>query len=277
MLSCRDRRAVTSRGGSRRASPSLRALGLAALLVLGPLAAPVHAIPVDRLVTVQPIRVVSDDAATGAQVGFFERETDKIWSQAGIDIDFLDVVSLAASRFLLLDEVSEILELFNKPGHGQHADARVVNLWFVDTIITDRTFGIALVGGNGIAIGAAAFPDDDGAGRLDTIAHELGHNLGLPHPPEADPVNLMTEGGPRVVPGSIDDIAPDGAALDRLTAAQIAAARDSPFALPSVTAVSEPAAWTELLLALAVATAIVIRRRRSARQSSDVAARAWRR
>ena len=55
----------------------------------------------------------------------------------------------------------------------------------------------------------------------DTFPHELGHALGLPHDPAADPNNLMAEGKIRNT---------TGAGIDKLTDAQVAILRASIFA-----------------------------------------------
>jgi hypothetical protein len=72
-----------------------------------------------------------------------------------------------------------------------------------------------------------------GAGRLDTGAHELGHNLGLDvgigamngHSPF--PNYWMASGSNRFQPNSLADICPAGACCDLLPQAEIDLARSS--------------------------------------------------
>src|SRR5262249_37896021 len=138
---------------STSAGPYIRGdlLGSALWLVLVAGVSTAQALPVDTFVTVQPIQVRADDGAADFTVGLFEAETDKIWRQAGIDIEFLPFVTLDESDFLVLEDTSEIVGLFIGAGHGQHPDPLVLNMWFVNEILPPaRTFGIAFVGGNGI-------------------------------------------------------------------------------------------------------------------------------
>jgi Zn-dependent oligopeptidase len=51
-------------------------------------------------------------------------------------------------------------------------------MWFVDVLYptgSSTTFGISLMPGNAIAIANAVFASN----RIDTLAHEIGHSLGL--------------------------------------------------------------------------------------------------
>jgi hypothetical protein len=192
---------------------------------------------IDRYVTIQPIQVCNDSGANCATAGFFEPETDKIWSQAGLDIAFLPLVQFDETDFLSINDDNEFTRLISNSGHGQSSNSTTLNLWFVNSIV--GAFGTGSVGGNGVAIAGSVFTFNNGIGRLDTIAHELGHNLGLQHSNfgAGGPENLMTQGSDRSVPSSINDIVPDGAALDQLTAAQINQVRSSLFVneIPEVT------------------------------------------
>lgn len=212
------------------------------LLTLPAVAVDTDATGIDRHVTIQPIRVCDDlgtlfldDSSTYcATTNFFEEETDYIWSQAGIDINFLSKVNLYRSNFLTIDDDAEFTSLVLGAGNQQNLDSQVLNMWFVDTLFPEtRTFGLGFLGGNGIAIASDTFTFNGGIGRLDTIAHEIGHNLGLAHNDfgAGGSLNLMTGGNAgRLVPSSINDIFPNRANTDQLTAAQISEVRSSSFA-----------------------------------------------
>ena len=195
----------------------------------------------DRLVLeVQPIQVCDDAGIVCAQVEFFETIADKIWDQADIEITFLPLNQLNDSTYLTTDdgEFSDLSFSGDAGDFGRHPDSTrtqgPINLWFVDVIQTSAgliQFGNAWIGLNGVLISDDILDFNNGAGRIDVISHEIGHNLGLRHSTlgagGAD--NLMTGGGRRTIPDSIDDIFPDGDRLSRLTSAQIEKARDSSF------------------------------------------------
>ncbi|MBM3777036.1 MAG: PEP-CTERM sorting domain-containing protein [Acidimicrobiia bacterium] len=191
---------------------------------------------------VQPIQVCNDAGtvcANSAQT-LYEAEGDKIWAQAGIDLVFLPWVQFLETDYLSITDPSiDATELFDMWGEGHVPGA--VNMWFVQTLESAGTaYGIALLGtvvGAGFAaIADAVFSYAGGAGRRDTIAHEIGHVLGLPHynfsepactPPADSAQNLMTSGSCRSPVTNISQITPDGAMLARLTSAQIATALES--------------------------------------------------
>jgi len=117
------------------------------------------------------------------------------------------------------------------------------------------------VGGNNAAVTAATFSFDSGLGRIDTIAHELGHDLGLPDCTLCDADNLEAAGSFRDIPLSVNDIYPDGADYDQLTAAQIQTADSSAFLTQSSqTDAPEPGT---LLLALSGVLGLWLRARRT--------------
>jgi hypothetical protein len=148
---------------------------------------------------------------------------------------------------------------------GGPAAGSIIRLLFVNSI-TDcggpgaGIFGCGYVDANGLAVADNVFSFNGGIGRLDTIAHELGHNLGLGHTDfgAGGALNLMTSGGTRTIPSSINDVFPDGADTDQLTAAQITEALNSNF----LVSVPEPGSLYLLSLGL-LASYFRSRRRRA--------------
>jgi hypothetical protein len=125
---------------------------------------------------------------------------------------------------------SEFHAIVNNPtSYNGDPNATVISMWFADTL--DQNFGFygvtSLIDLRVIAIGWDAVFSQT---RLDTIAHEIGHSLGLPHTEDNSPDNLMTAGFARIAPKNIDDITPDGLGLDQLNPGQSSKALRSPFA-----------------------------------------------
>jgi len=183
------------------------------------------------VIYIQPIQVCNDVGVACANPSqtLFEAEGDKIWAQAGLDLSFYSWSLFNATDYLTIDSEVELGELFYTPGHGQNPDPLVISLWFVDVLFPldpGTTFGAAAMPGNAIAIANAVFSMN----RLDTIAHEIGHSLGLDHYSGSnEALNLMASGSTRSIPSNIGEIYPDGAGLDQLTQDQIAFALNSPL------------------------------------------------
>lgn len=226
-------------------------------------------------VFIQPVQVCMDDATGCAQVGFFEDETDKIWAQADLDMQFLPTLQLNETDFLSISlGANEHVDLYvaGNAIAGDPATTMAINMYFVDDITNGpgTTYGLgcgaavfATFCGNetGVIIADEVFTFNGGVGRLDTIAHEVGHVLGLTHDGfgAGGGENLMTAGSSRIVPSTIDDIAPDGANLDQLTLAQLDEALSSAY----VKSAPEPGAL--LLLAMGFLMLVYLARRHGCR------------
>jgi len=191
-----------------------------------------------RFLSVQPIQVCNSFGIFCADLALFKAETQKIWSQADMQVDFLEPVQLNATRFLTIDSSDEFAELSFSGGlgaFGRHPlstrTSGPINMWFVETISTGifDAFGLAWIDQNGILISDDILDFNNGIGRLDTVAHEISHNLGLTHSNfGAGPAtNLMSDGSVRNVPSSLGDITPNGARLSQLNGDQADFARGS--------------------------------------------------
>ncbi len=202
-------------------------------------------------VTIQPINVCDNaglNCGNPAEELFFA-ETRKIWAQANLDVNFLSFNTFNNSSFLSLTTGgSDLNALRNAANNGKNANNQVINMWFVNDINSGTVFGEAFIGANGIMIANEVFS----ANRIDTIAHELGHNLGLFHASAGgDSSNLMDDGASRTSPTSIADIAPDGSMLDVLTTSQINTVQTSYFLVTQADALPEPSGIVVLLIGFA--------------------------
>lgn len=220
---------VAHLGGALRLSLSLL-LVLAAMAVLAPAARA-------SAVYVLPVQVCDDDGNNCANSGqeLYLNETNKIWEQAGISIVFLDWTSINNTAYQNFTSIPDENAFFNDTANnGISTVATVITMWFVKSITNDDWGTVDTISGRKVMIADNVFA----ATRLDTLAHELGHNLGLKHDdPGMDNTYLMRSGGSRTIPGAIGDITPDGAKLDKLTAAQKLTAQSSAYAVPLPAAV----------------------------------------
>ncbi|MEL7141239.1 MAG: zinc-dependent metalloprotease family protein [Cyanobacteria bacterium J06643_4] len=198
-----------------------------------------------RELNIQPIQVCNDAGAGCAEVNLFADITRKILDQAKLKVNFLPTNRLNASRFLKIDASSgraedhEFYQLSRSGGagaFGRHPSSTrtsgPINVWFVDEIESSNgvtQFGLAWVDANGVLISQDTANFNNGRGRADTLAHEVGHNLGLRHTTlgAGSSNNLLTDGSVRNIPGSIDDIFPNGVGTSQLTTAQIKEIRSS--------------------------------------------------
>ena len=213
---------------------------------------------ITQVVTVQP--VVVSDTGGGNTATFFgdasQQATifsliDQIWAQAGIDVSWLapnfwsntsaniGVATTAVAR--PESDLFFIRATGDFAGAGS-ANPLVIDMYFVRAaagfavLPANFAAGLAVLGGNGITayIGSALLSSTGGQEAIaGVIAHEIGHNLGLPHIVSA--INLMHDGS-SVSLG------------EQLNAAQITAALNSNFSVPL--GVPEPVTFVLVSLAL---------------------------
>jgi hypothetical protein len=197
------------------------------------------AVPVTTILTVQPIVVcqgsgtVSSTPGTGCApssgLGAYETYTNAIYDQAGIGVSFAPPEYLDNSAYLnpqvgttsaaLFDTAHNLVDL---PGNGQSTHPDTLNMYLVDNLISTTNgkpngagiYGYGLIGGNGAIIATA--PNSLGRqAALDTMAHELGHNLGLTHVDQApyagtavDTTFNLMNGSSRTVPFETCQVTP---------------------------------------------------------------------
>ncbi len=246
-----------------------------ALVPVSPRAAVVTApaVPVSKVVTIQPIIVCSDSAGHGCATNAgilqnYETAANAVLDQAGIGLAFAAPEQVALPQYLnVLTDTSATSafdtahDLVRISGHGQSANPNTLNVYFVDSIQKTSNgvpvvaggknvyaYGYGLIGGNGAIVATQPDPSLHRQAGLDTLAHEISHNLGLAHvddPPLASGpfnsvYNLMFSGSPtapRTIPTDVCQIAPftcTGAlaglhVTDQLAAFQIATLKAPPI------------------------------------------------
>jgi hypothetical protein len=175
------------------------------------------ALPITQRVDVQIIQTSLDGGLLPATVlgnatqqATIEAGIDKIWAQAGIDIEFLPTITPYANTFAykgsLAPRPSSDLGaiLSNATSAGKlNPDPNVLNMFFVEVapgygVLNQNTAaGIAMIGNNGMALytGESLLTFANGRDVIaGVVAHEIGHNLGLTHTASGG-ANLMAPSG----------------------------------------------------------------------------------
>lgn len=171
--------------------------------------------PITHMVNIQPIITGSTDMSetatyfgTASQQTIIEDLIDQIWAQVGVDINWLGPVTYfddfayegnpASNNPRPQSDLNQMV--LGDPSAPKHPDPTVLNMFF--TKITPgfsegsnlTVSGLAFVDDNGVAISVGDLLPTFGNGQevvAAVTAHEIGHNLGLPHITEA--FNLMQD------------------------------------------------------------------------------------
>jgi len=180
-------------------------------------------------ISVLPIQVCKTDGSDCANSGqeLYSAYVTKIWAQASLVVNFLPWATLNNTGYQNFGTIPDETAFFNDTANnGISGNAQVITMWFVKTLTGGDYGTVDVIGGRKVMIADVTFTSN----RYDTIAHELGHNLGLSHGNTAD--FLMNSGLTRTIPTVIGDVNPDGAKLDKLSAAEITTVNSSTYVVP---------------------------------------------
>lgn len=258
---------------------SFSRLSLVIVFITGLLASGIaSALPITRTTTLNIYQLCNDAGANCAATGpaddsFFAASTNKIWEQAGIGFTFNFASKINSTAFLHINDsvVGDSFESL-QASYGSGSGSTSIDVFLVQTVtsIYGRAYGEGWVNRGGLVLGMQdVMSFNGGLGRIDTLAHELGHNFGLQ--PDSlggvgwhatDPNNLMASGDIRRVPTTLSDISPNGLGYDQLTLAQINYARQSSL-LRDVAYDTIPEPTSTMLFAVALLALAAARRHKA--------------
>lgn len=189
-------------------------------------------IPITHRVQVQPIRVrkttgaIANSFGTAAAETYIKGQINRIWSQAGIRIDWLPLAEYTndfaydgsptnyTSTARPTNHLNTTVSAAGSP--PKSASANVINLFFVQIVpgfnqtSANTSNGLAFVDSNGITVynGSTLLTFTSGMDVVASVmAHEIGHNLGLDH--SANGIqNLMSPGGStgKLIPSQVTTV-----------------------------------------------------------------------
>jgi hypothetical protein len=190
------------------------------------------AAPIDKVVYVRPVAVCDDAGNNCTDVNqlltLSSQATKDIWKQAGYDVVFLPArtgaEAVRSTSLLNIDNDAEGRNLIRD--NVLNVNSTVIEAFLVNSVSASSgaAYGWGFIDNPGIIISTQTLA----ANRMDTLAHEIGHNFGLDHatfgnnPPAAN--NLMSP--LRTVPNALNQIAGNGGTLDALNNQQITEARN---------------------------------------------------